>query len=329
MPLAVLGVLPLLWNMIKSIWIRTKLSQSIPPEFRYLFSLIPDPASGTVTVVGRIPRLAGLWKISGMKFSASSISSKQRQHPTVYKSLALVRTVARSWRTAVLRMLHRSVRKSSDLSMAALREDGSHMDTVPACRGDDSPNKRFWIRRQRLLHAQWMQLALQCGFDVRANDHEECHWDEEVEDIRIVVDSDMRIHTIPLMMDWDELVWFALGNGVSPFDQCFNKPGGVANSVESVACMKFVEAHDHLAVTMFEGAQRFSWRKACSASYVMVSYSDKGDESQFQPLSGPKRHKHSCIPSYLEFPDTLGFASPPLELDLGCFPGNLDKLRDA
>lgn len=62
-PLTVAGVIPLLWNMGKALWIRRKLLKSISPELRDYYSLIADPAAGTVTVVARTPRLAlpGLW----------------------------------------------------------------------------------------------------------------------------------------------------------------------------------------------------------------------------------------------------------------------------
>lgn len=65
-PLTVAGVLPLLWNMFKALWIRYQLSNSIPLDYQRFFSLIADPAAGKVTVVGRTPRLAqpGLWMAS-------------------------------------------------------------------------------------------------------------------------------------------------------------------------------------------------------------------------------------------------------------------------
>ena len=49
--------------MGKAIWIRRKLVKSLSPKVRDYYSLIADPAAGTVTVVARTPRLAfpGLW----------------------------------------------------------------------------------------------------------------------------------------------------------------------------------------------------------------------------------------------------------------------------
>ena len=51
MPLAVLGVLPLLWNMVKSFLIYYRLKKSIAGlEIRREFSIVMDPAAGTVAV---------------------------------------------------------------------------------------------------------------------------------------------------------------------------------------------------------------------------------------------------------------------------------------
>ena len=49
-PLAVLGVMPLLWNMVKAFVIHNRLSASLPSKARKYFSLTMDPASGTVSV---------------------------------------------------------------------------------------------------------------------------------------------------------------------------------------------------------------------------------------------------------------------------------------
>ncbi|KAK1832581.1 hypothetical protein QBC39DRAFT_381405 [Podospora conica] len=50
-PLAVLGVMPLLWNMAKAFIIRRHLVKALPSKIRPYFSIIMDPASGTVSVV--------------------------------------------------------------------------------------------------------------------------------------------------------------------------------------------------------------------------------------------------------------------------------------
>ncbi|CZR66987.1 uncharacterized protein PAC_16886 [Phialocephala subalpina] len=49
-PLAVLGVLPILWNVIRSFWIRHYLVSLIPTKARKNVSLTLDPASGVVIV---------------------------------------------------------------------------------------------------------------------------------------------------------------------------------------------------------------------------------------------------------------------------------------
>ncbi|KAK0746968.1 hypothetical protein B0T18DRAFT_391320 [Schizothecium vesticola] len=49
-PLAVLGVMPLLWNMVKAFVIRRHLVKALPPSIRHHFSIIMDPAAGTVSL---------------------------------------------------------------------------------------------------------------------------------------------------------------------------------------------------------------------------------------------------------------------------------------
>ncbi|KAM0800314.1 hypothetical protein BDR22DRAFT_963277 [Usnea florida] len=60
-PLAVLGVMPLLWNMVKSFIIRYRLQYrwqySFPKDARKHYSFIMDPAAGTVTVGVDAPQL--------------------------------------------------------------------------------------------------------------------------------------------------------------------------------------------------------------------------------------------------------------------------------
>lgn len=51
MPLAVLGVLPIMWNVVRSFWIRHYLTSLIPAKARKNVSLTLDPASGIVIVV--------------------------------------------------------------------------------------------------------------------------------------------------------------------------------------------------------------------------------------------------------------------------------------
>ena len=62
-PIRVLGVIPLLYNMLKCTWIYLRLSRSVPWKMRKYFTLIPNPASGTVTVVAKRLKLSnvGLW----------------------------------------------------------------------------------------------------------------------------------------------------------------------------------------------------------------------------------------------------------------------------
>lgn len=73
MPLAVLGVFPILWNTIRSFWIRRYLASLIPAKARKNVSLTIDPASGVVIVV--LDKLGLRWQ---------DILSRRLQH----KSLA-------------------------------------------------------------------------------------------------------------------------------------------------------------------------------------------------------------------------------------------------
>ena len=56
-PLAVLGVMPLLWNMVKSFIILFRLLSSLSIQERKDYSLIMDPAAGSVSVGVDTPKL--------------------------------------------------------------------------------------------------------------------------------------------------------------------------------------------------------------------------------------------------------------------------------
>lgn len=56
-PLAVLGVMPLLWNMVKGSIIRYRLLSSLSKRERKDYSLIMDPAAGSVSVGVDTPKL--------------------------------------------------------------------------------------------------------------------------------------------------------------------------------------------------------------------------------------------------------------------------------
>ena len=109
-PLTVAGVLPLLWNMIMAIRIWLKLKNSIPLRYKKYYSLLPDPAAGTVTVVARAPslELPGLWSTEAPRiapavshFTASRPVTKDNGAISSFKRFNVPRQklLRRTWMT--------------------------------------------------------------------------------------------------------------------------------------------------------------------------------------------------------------------------------------
>ena len=75
--------MPLLWNMVKSFIIRYRLQSSLPTEVRKHYSLIMDPAAGTVSVGIDTPRL----DLENLLHSASEHCSGKKYLSNVEKGL--------------------------------------------------------------------------------------------------------------------------------------------------------------------------------------------------------------------------------------------------
>ena len=73
--------------MAKCIWIWYMLSQSIPCELRHHFTLVPDPAAGTVAVTAQRLRLTrvGLWKVPRENGMSRKIRTRQRSHYMIHR----------------------------------------------------------------------------------------------------------------------------------------------------------------------------------------------------------------------------------------------------
>ncbi|OQO12297.1 hypothetical protein B0A48_02938 [Cryoendolithus antarcticus] len=240
-PLTVAGVLPLLWNMAKALWIRSKLSNSIPWQFRSYFHLIADPAAGTVTVVARTPalQLPGLWQ------SYEETLSPPKSPPWSWRiELAsigflfgkaveiLPRTEANVNDAPPTDLLHRrwmdAVREgefvvepaTSKRSLLSRRSDGEEQPAgdidivIDLALESSAINER--PRLKRAATSRWRRSK------------------RPPEDKRFTVDIDFAIRdqVIPLQMTWQQFIWFALGSGGSPHDPNLLEDHGECRNLE-------------------------------------------------------------------------------------------------
>ncbi|KAK8217875.1 hypothetical protein IWZ01DRAFT_523632 [Phyllosticta capitalensis] len=223
-PLTVLGLMPIFWNIAKAFWIRFKLSRSIPWELRDYYNLITDPAAGTVTVVA--PKL---WIVDDFRnffeFGKRShtSSSKCGRHRVFHRLIE-----AFTWRIstglkAVIKPL-RSSPKGEDRSpsLEAATEEGFEedqiQDRIPALESYSkmSPplDNRIWAHPSSLLYRPWMTLAMSCNFEFQPQKSGEF----ENEETRFNVNIDWKIETPPrLKIGWTEFVFLASGFGANFF----------------------------------------------------------------------------------------------------------------
>ncbi|KAM0722768.1 hypothetical protein Q7P37_002210 [Cladosporium fusiforme] len=179
-PLAVAGVLPLLWNAFMAIRIWLRLRESLPARVRHLYSFLVDPAAGKVTVVARMPHLnsPGLDQLRGVS--------------------------------------RRQVRRTRSLTRSLTGTLDQNNPPSSQAEEDDYGPSPFHVRKGPGLHRTWMSLAELMGLDLPVLYDE--HGDV-AQEARFAVESDMKASdATPLAMDWAHFVWMALCLGVGPYD---------------------------------------------------------------------------------------------------------------
>ncbi|KAK6443410.1 hypothetical protein LTR95_000236 [Oleoguttula sp. CCFEE 5521] len=290
-PLTVAGVLPLLWNMGKALWIRSKLSNSIPWQLRPYFHLIADPAAGTVTVVARTPalQLPGLWQsyehtlsppakppwswhleLASLGFLFGKAAEILPSTETSVNSAPSMGLLHRPWMDAVRDggfVLEPAVTKRLLFSRRLDREKQSAGDIDTAT---DLALEGLAIngrpRLKRSATSRWRRSK------------------RPPEDQRFTVDIDFAIRdqVIPLQMTWQQFVWFALGSGASVYDPNLLEDHGECRSLEqrgskrlltitTNADRKYVQLASSPRSTRSElRYDRFSLARALAWDHVMI-----------------------------------------------------------
>ncbi|OQO05015.1 hypothetical protein B0A48_08035 [Cryoendolithus antarcticus] len=295
--------------MGKALWIRSKLSNSIPWQLRPYFHLIADPAAGTVTVVARTPalQLPGLWQsyeqtlsppakppwswhlelasLGSLFGKAVEILPSTETSDNSAPSMGLLH---RPWMDAVRNggfVLEPAVTKRLLLSRRIDREEQSAGDVETAI--DLAPEGLAISGRPRLKRSatsRWRRSK------------------RPPEDQRFTVDIDFAIRdqVIPVQMTWQQFVWFALGSGASPYDPNLLEDHGECRSLEqrgskrlltitTNADRKYVQLASSPRSTRSElKYDRFSLARALAWDHVMIL-----PEQRAQPA-----HKHNVSVLY-------------------------------
>lgn len=241
-PLTVLGVLPILFNIVKASVIRYRLSKSIPWEIRPFYSISADPANGNVMVY--VPPLicahVNLWpKDMEEDWPLSrSMRFKRWSHKAfhglildcrvwlIFKSMTgseiktwikifmfglcpclLISSTRRKRFFARLRGGNRA----RDTRFWGIRETYALRSSRRNVSKDFSPTNLFSTDRSKYLYTPWMMMALDCGLIIRHS-----HLEKGI-DTRFTVSIDMAIEKrVPLAMKWRDFVLFALAIGIDP-----------------------------------------------------------------------------------------------------------------
>ncbi|KAK8243450.1 hypothetical protein HDK90DRAFT_123548 [Phyllosticta capitalensis] len=246
-PITVLGMLPILWNIAKSFIIRYRLSKSIPWEIRPFYSISADPANGNVMVY--VPSLlcvhTNLWEEnSDEKWPLSmSMRFKRWSHKAFHASIlhCKIWLIFMPWKWSQTTIVFQLVARYSSLpipsalinrmsSLSAVErglraiENRTQGDTT-GLRGILEANvlrssRRgvlFWqlspfkMDRSKYLYRPWMMIVLNCGLQIHYSDM------EKRIDTRSTVNIDMSIEKhAPLAMGWQDFVLFALAIGIDP-----------------------------------------------------------------------------------------------------------------
>lgn len=230
-PLTVLGVLPILYNVSKALYIRYQLSKSIPWQLRPCYTFITDPAAGTVTVVTQTPLFCtnpGLWPNEPSIRLDVRDRFKQWRHRIFYGLLAK----STKWASLVLSACipHRGTRANELDAMELANFHEQTPANVEPSNARKEPTQQstktrfsmdmneFVINEQDHLLCSWMPTVARNGCITK--DGKDFNRDlVKTTAIRMTVNIDMDIPKSPvLVMKWKDFVWFSLAIGVDPAD---------------------------------------------------------------------------------------------------------------
>ncbi|KAK8217887.1 hypothetical protein IWZ01DRAFT_478548 [Phyllosticta capitalensis] len=233
-PLTVLGILPILWNIVKAFTIRYRLSRTIPWELRPFFNISADPANGNVMVY--VPELTcvhvNLWPIDIE--DAWPISRRMRfkrwSHKTFHGLIAQgelwlhVSRLLKPWQVLLLFFLRPFALIRHGIAYANIYRyivsNYAELVEIPyALRSTIkilvsehySTDACFKMGEAPYLFRPWMIVALKCGLVVRQSEV------AKTLGTRCTINMDMAIDKhAPLCMQWRNFVPFALAIGVDP-----------------------------------------------------------------------------------------------------------------
>ena len=239
--------------MFKALYIRYKLSSSIPWEFRPYYSLIADPAAGTFTVVYRIPRLGhpGFYRLRSSnqpEHETTGWKMKQWRHFTFYLLVDVYHLTTGALKVCLYRLFHSksTAGARARVSKASALERGHISNSivseskakasfislpVPSACG---PVATTGMAGQSLNEAAQDPITMnETSVVARPSTMLHSPWKttalrcgfyhypsstwETPKEVRFAVDIDFRIEPTPLLLDWRQFVWTALAFGVDEY----------------------------------------------------------------------------------------------------------------
>ncbi|KAL1394202.1 hypothetical protein HDK64DRAFT_17046 [Phyllosticta capitalensis] len=196
-PLTVLGILPILWNIVKAFVIRYRLSSFLPWELRQFFNLSADPANGNVMVY--VPQLQcvnlnlGYEDVEKELPLSKSMRFRRWSHKAFQRLIS--RSTVRDWTQK------NQMGPADPFEIVQLRPQEEIPFEVP------KPSHAFQIVTPKYLYCPWMMVAINCGLGIRRS---------HISDgIRFTVNFDMVIEKhVPLAIGWHSFIFLALALGV-------------------------------------------------------------------------------------------------------------------
>ncbi|KAK7529982.1 uncharacterized protein J3D65DRAFT_164863 [Phyllosticta citribraziliensis] len=226
-PLTVLGLLPIFWNIFQSLLIRHRLSVSMPPEFRHIFDLIANPANGDVIVITRpvFCENPGLWPEFGSDQDDSGRQHLQSWHhkfslglhSKIRSAIPAIRStydkVFGAPRELIIRFRHREQEVSTSGQIS------STPNQISSGLGNILETKTLHTGKQRHLFRPWMSLPFRIGSSPHETEEFAQKYWQKSGATSTAVNINMDISKPPkLMMPWKSFVWFSLAIGVDPLD---------------------------------------------------------------------------------------------------------------
>ncbi|KAK8217876.1 hypothetical protein IWZ01DRAFT_562619, partial [Phyllosticta capitalensis] len=288
-PLTVLGMIPILYNFGKAIWIRYRLSRTIPWPLRQHYTLITDPASGTVTVVAPKDWEVNLWcPFTYIERSSDSTCCITKWRHRIFYGLihGSMWRISRSlilWSRFLDRHMHPDWETDDPYLWNSTWGDPTHgpnKPLIPALEsypgnGVSLAQEIFFPLLRDTFYFPWMTFAMRCNLRLAPKDH-----------VRFIVDSDWKIEAHPRMpLKWRSFVFLALGLGVNilKFDpeRCFGLAEQFDPEIEShLESESYLESESHLGYG-FDPVQK-STSILSFHGYETLRFYFSGDNWMFQ-----------------------------------------------